>query len=77
MEEEKVWKQGERTFFSPSVFYSHFLKTLKFVLGLPKWKFSTGKKAFHAGKMTLPPLKNIPLTPLHTKSGIFNRQPVG
>ena len=34
----------ERTFFS-----SHFSKPLKFVLGLPKWKFSTGKKYFRPG----------------------------
>ena len=31
-------------------FASHFSKPLKFVLGLPKWKFSTGKKAFHSGE---------------------------
>ena len=37
----------ERTFF---FFAFHFSKPLKFVLGLPKWKFSTGKKHFTAGK---------------------------
>ena len=41
---------------------------LKFVLGLPKWEISTGKKLFTPGKksekITLPPLKNIPLMPL-------------
>ena len=31
-------------------FAFRFSKPLKFVLGLPKWKFSTGKKTFHAGK---------------------------
>ena len=52
----------------------HFSKPLKFVLGLPKWEFSTGEKHFlpgkkhftpvkNPGKITLPPLKNIPLTP--------------
>ena len=38
------------------------------VLGVPKWEFSTGKKHFtpgkKSGKMTLPPQKNIPVTPL-------------
>ena len=51
----------ERTFF--------FL-TMKFVLSLPKCEFSTEKKHFtlgkKSGKMTLPPVKNIPLTPLKT-----------
>ena len=39
-------------------FAFHFSKRLKFVLGLPKWKFSR--------KMTLPPLKILPVTPLLT-----------
>ena len=30
-------------------FFFHFSKWLKFVLGLPKLIFSTGKKTFHAG----------------------------
>ena len=59
-------QNGERTFFL--FFAFHFSKPLKFVLGLTKWEFSTGKKHFttgkKSGKMTLPPLKNIPLTPL-------------
>ena len=46
----------------------HFWKRRKFVLGLPKWEFSTGKKHFmpgtKSGKMTLPPQKNMPVTPL-------------
>ena len=57
-EKEKVenwkWKaeklqNEERTFF---FFASNFSKALKFVLGLPKWKFSTGKKHFTLGKKT-------------------------
>ena len=55
-------------FFFCFVFVFHFSKPLKFVLGLPKWEFSTGKKYFmlgkKSGKITLPPLKNIPLMPL-------------
>ena len=43
-------------------------KRWKFVLGLPEWEFSTGKKHFtpgkKSGKMTLPPQKNMPVTPL-------------
>ena len=35
-----------KTFF----FFFHFSKRLKFVLGLPKWGFSTEKIAFHARK---------------------------
>ena len=31
-------------------FAFHFSKPLKFVLGLPKWEFSTGKKHFTPGK---------------------------
>ena len=49
-------------------FVSHFLKPLKFVWGVPKCKISTGKKHISrrgkSGKETLPPLKNIPVTPL-------------
>ena len=49
-------------------FACHFSKRQKFVLGLPKWKFSTGKKHFtpgkKSGKMTLPPQKNVPVTHL-------------
>ena len=50
-------KLGEDLFFF--FFASHFSKPLKFVLGLPKWKFSNGKKYFMPGKksekITLPP----------------------
>ena len=50
------------------LFVFHFSKPLKKILGLPKWKFSTGKKHFtpgkKSGKMTLPPQKNFPVTPL-------------
>ena len=67
-------KMRTQPFFFFFFFAFHFSKPLKFVLGLPKWEFSTGKKAFRARKkkqkkwlrplwkMTLPPLKNIPLT---------------
>ena len=56
-------------FFFFFFFAFHFWKRRKFVLGLPKWEFSTGKKHFtpgkKSGKMTLPPQKNMPVTPLH------------
>ena len=46
----------------------HFSKPLNMFLGLPKWEFSNRKKHFmpgkNSGKITLPPLKNIPLMPL-------------
>ena len=49
-------------------FAFHFSKLLKFVVGLPKQEFSAWKKHFTPGKksrkMTLPPLKTIPLMPL-------------
>ena len=58
-------------------FALHFLKPLKFVWGVPKWKISTGKKHISCrekhisrrekiGKSDFapPPKKNIPLTPL-------------
>ena len=61
-ENKRRWKM-RRGFFS-----FHFSRPLKFVSGLPKWEFSTGKKHFKPGKksvkMTLPTLKNTPLTPL-------------
>ena len=54
----KVIKRGEDLFFfffffffsSSSSSSFHFWKRRKFVLGLPKWEFSTGKKTFHAWK---------------------------
>ena len=53
-------------FFFFFFFFFHFWKRRKFVL--PKWKFPTGKKHFtpgkKSGKMTLPPQKNMPVTPL-------------
>ena len=60
-------KNEERTSFF-FFFASHFSKKpLKLVLGLPKWKFSTGKKHFtpgkKSGKMILPPQKNFPVMP--------------
>ena len=49
-------------------FAFHFSKPLKYVFCLPRWKFSTGKKHSTPGKKsrnrTLPPLKNILLSPL-------------
>ena len=46
----------------------HFSKWLKFVLDVPKWKFSTGKKAFHSRKKIrkndCTPSENFPVTPL-------------
>ena len=49
----------------------HFSKALKFVLGVPKWKFSkalqAGKKS---GKVTLSPQKHFPVKPL-AKTCIF------
>ena len=82
--EVKNLQNEERTFFSFLFFFFfylfiyllffffalHFSKLLKFVLGLPKWKFPTGKRHFtpgkKSGKMTLPPQKNFPVTPLVT-----------
>ena len=66
---EKIWKWAEDFFFL--FFFCHFLKPLKFVSGVPVWKFLWGKKSIShrekSGKLTLPPTppkKNIPLTPL-------------
>ena len=47
----------------------HFSKRLKFVLGLPKWKFLPGKNHFTPGKKSgnincPPPPKSFPVTPL-------------
>ena len=68
MEGGKVTKWGENPFFFFFFFFLfHFSKPLKFVLGLPKWEFSTGKKTFHAwkksGKMNLPLSKIFLLRP--------------
>ena len=72
MEVGKVIKRGEDFFFFFFFFFFFLLFTFendwKFVLGLPKWEFSTGKKHFtpgkKSGKMTLPPQKNMPVMPL-------------
>ena len=65
---------------SPPLFF-HLSKPLKFVLGLPKWKFSTGKKHFtpgeKSGKMTLPPQKNFPVMPLEKICSWGVRNPFG
>ena len=67
MEVGKV-KKKRRGLFFVCLFAFHFWKRWKFILGLPKWEFSTGKKHFtpgkKSGKMTLPPQKNMPVTPL-------------
>ena len=64
MEVGKCYKKRRGLFF----FAFHFWKQWKFVLGLPKWEFSTRKKHFilgkKSGKITLPPQKNMPVTPL-------------
>ena len=68
-EREKVWKWGEDLFF----FFFFLLLLLltfwkKIVWVLQIWTIFARKIIFHArkksGKLTLPPLKNIPLTPL-------------
>ena len=74
----KVWKRAEDFFlFIFLIIYlfiylfclSLFETTEICVWGLPKWTVLPGKFIFHAGKksgnLTLPPLKNIPPTPLH------------
>ena len=45
----KSYKMRRPSFFFFFFFFC-FSKPLKFVLGLPKWKVSTGKKHFMAGK---------------------------
>ena len=77
MKIEKKWRENwkwkverlqneESTFFFLLLllpfFASHFSKPLKFVLGLPKWKFSTGKRHFTPGKKSgklLCPLRKV------------------
>ena len=72
LKEEGKLQNEERTFFFFFFFAFHFSKPLKFVLGLPKWKFSTGKCISRwekwSGKMTLPPQKNFPVMPLIVRS---------
>ena len=67
--EGKLWNEERTLFFLFFFFFaSHFSKSLNFILGLPKWKFSTRKKHFMQGKksekMTFPPQKNVPVMPL-------------
>ena len=70
-------RRGTCLFFFFFFFFSFLLsKPQKFVLGLPKWEFSTGKKHFTPGKnqekLICPLLKNILVTPLHlTHRGVF------
>ena len=67
MEVGKVIKRVETPFFF--FFAFHFWKRQKFVLGLPKWEFSTGKRHFTPGKksgkndLPLPPRKICLLCP--------------
>ena len=64
--EMEVGKRQKKRW-GPFFFFFHFWKRRKFVLGLPKWEFSTGKKHFtpgkKSGKMTLPPQKICLLRP--------------
>ena len=57
-------------FFFFFFFCFSLFKTTKICFGSTKRKFSTGKKHFtqgkKSGKMTLPPQKNVPVTPLTT-----------
>ena len=68
MEVGKVIKRGEDLFFFFFFLLFTFENNRNLFLGLPKWEFSTGKKHFmpgkKSGKMTLPPQKNMPVTPL-------------
>ena len=69
MERGKVTKWGENIFFSFSLF-----TTTEICFGSTKiGNFLPGKIISHrekkSGKMTLPPLKNIPLTPLERSVG--------
>ena len=71
MEVGKVIKSGEDLFFFFFLFFLScfsLLKTTKICFGFTKMGISTGKKHFtpgkKSGKMTLPPQKNMPVTPL-------------
>ena len=45
------WKRKGKSYqMKKGLFAFHFSKPLKFVLDLPKWEFSTGKKHFSSGK---------------------------
>ena len=72
MENLKFFEQRTFFFFFFFFFAFHSLRPLKFVWGLQKWKILLGKNIFYTGKklgkVTLSPLKNIPLTPLHIYS---------
>ena len=59
----------EKSFFVLFVCFVLFLKPLKLVWGLPKWKFLPGKSIKSRREKRIPPLKNIyffyiPLTAL-------------
>ena len=73
MEGEEVWNCAEDLFFFFFFFFFFFcfslFKTTEICLERNTMEISTRKRIFHAGKksgkVTLPPLKNIPLTPLY------------
>ena len=62
---EKLQNEEKVLFFFFFFFFFTFQKWMKFVFGLPKWKFSTGKKHFtpgkKSGKMILPLRKIFPV----------------
>ena len=66
----KSYKMMRGLFFFFFFFFFHFSKPLEFVLGLPRMGIFYREKSISgrekkSGEMTLPPLKNVPLTPLH------------
>ena len=63
------------------IFAFHFSKRLKFVLGLPKWEFSTGKKHFTSGVANIgtrgdrvPPLTAKKLSKIGRKRGKIGKK---
>ena len=79
MEEGEVTKQGEDFFFILFYFIFHFSKQLKFVLGLPKWEFSTGEKSIlrrekNKEKLVCPSEKYSSYAPV--KTGCAKREPL-
>ena len=71
MEVGKRYKKEVRTFWTLFFFFAFtLLKTTKICFGSTKMGIFYREKAFHtgkkSGKMTLPPQKNMSVTPLHT-----------
>ena len=67
----------QRTFFFFFCFF-HFSKPLKFVWVYQAGKFPLGKKKTYftlgkIGKMSFPPLKNIPLMPLSEVAALYSK----